>query len=243
MSQSFKETRHRPNNGAEKVPGSPGGPSIRVLLVDDHPAIIRALTDTIDSTPGIDVIGASETLGEAVTLLDQLRPDVVIVDIRLKDGYGLDLIQHARITHPDTRIVVFSMYADEIFAERAVRAGAKAYVMKTEPTRKIIEAIRLVMVGDVYVSQRVAFKILSALSSGSATRARSNIEKFTDREMAVFQLIGDGVSIDNIATQLRLSRKTVETYRRRAREKLGLETVDDLLRYAVNWARGRGELA
>ena len=240
MSDRIHAFRRRGNNGAAKLPGAPGGRAIRVLLVDDHPAIIRALTDVLDVTPGIDVIGDAATISQALSLLDQLEPDVAVVDIRLRDGYGLDLIQHTKTGHPNTHVVVFSMYAEEIFAERAVRAGAKGYVMKTEPTRHVIDAIRGAMVGEVYVSQRVAVKILSALSSGKSP-TRSRIESFTDREMAVFQLIGDGVSIESIATQLRLSRKTVETYRRRAREKLGLETVEDLLRYAVNWSRGKAE--
>ena len=211
---------------------------IRIFIVDDHPAIREAIADTIDSKLDMVVCGQAGSAEEAIRLIPHARPDVVTVDISLEDAHGLDLVQNVRVEHPEVQVVVFSMYDENVYAERAIRAGASGYLMKSEPTQSVVEAIRSVMRGEVYLSHRMASRILSKVARGRSTRPSFAVDDFTDREMAVFQMLGEGHSVEEIADRLSLSRKTVETYRRRAKEKLGFETVSELLQFAVQWTYG-----
>lgn len=211
----------------------------RVFVVDDHPAIREALTAAIDSKIDMRVIGESATAKKGLRQMERNEPDVAIVDISLEDAHGLDLVEELRSRFPDLRIVVFSMYDESVYAERAIRAGASGYVMKSEPTENVVKAIQAVSEGDVYLSQRMSSRILSKVIRQQDYTFRSATEQLTDREMTVFKKLGEGMSVRDIADELDLSRKTVETYRRRAKEKLGFESVDELLQYAVQWTFGR----
>lgn len=213
---------------------------IHVFLVDDHPAIREALADTIDGTMDMEVCGQASSSDEAFRMIEQLEPDVAIVDISLNDAHGLDLVQNVRAQYPDVKMVVFSMYDENVYAERAIRAGASGYLMKSEPTKSVIEAIRSVDRGEVYLSRRMASRILNKVAMGRSTEPSFAIDELTDREMAVFQMLGQGYSVQDIQERLSLSRKTIETYRRRAKEKLGFDTVSELLQYAVQWTYGQG---
>jgi len=213
---------------------------IHVFLVDDHPAIREALADTIDGTMDMEVCGQASSSDEAFRMIEQLEPDVAIVDISLNDAHGLDLVQNVRAQYPDVKMVVFSMYDENVYAERAIRAGASGYLMKSEPTKNVIEAIRSVDRGEVYLSRRMASRILNKVAMGRSTEPSFAIDELTDREMAVFQMLGQGYSVQDIQERLSLSRKTIETYRRRAKEKLGFDTVSELLQYAVQWTYGQG---
>ena len=212
---------------------------IRVLVVDDHPAVCEALADTIANKMDMELCGDTQTAQEAMDLVTRQQPHVVVADISLEDAHGLDLVQNIRDQYPDVQIVVFSMYDEAAYAERAIRAGALGYVMKSEPTQSVIEAIRSVMRGEVYLSRRMASRILSKVVKGRGQKLGFAIDELTDREMAVFQMLGQGYSVQEIADRLNLSRKTVETYRRRAKEKLGFDTVAELLQYAVQWTYGQ----
>ncbi len=216
------------------------GDRIRVLLVDDHPAIREALTETISGKIGIEICGQAASADEALRLVPKVKPDVAVVDISLEDAHGLDLVQNIRVQFPDVQVIVFSMYDENVYAERAVRAGASGYLMKSEPTQKVIEAIRAITRGEVYLSHQMASRILSKVARGQSSRPSFAVDEFTDREMAVFQMLGEGYTVEEITERLSLSRKTVETYRRRAKEKLGFETVSELLQFAVQWTHGQG---
>jgi len=210
-----------------------------VFVVDDHPAIREALATTINSKVDMRLIGESGSARQALKRIERHPPDVVIVDISLEDAHGLDVVEEIRTRFPDTRVIIFSMYDESVYAERAIRAGASGYVMKTEPTQSVVKAVQAVTNGDVYLSRRISSRILSKVIRQQDYKLGTATEKLTDREMTVFQLLGEGHSVRDIAEQLDLSRKTIETYRRRAKEKLGFDTVTELLQYAVQWTYGR----
>lgn len=218
---------------------SASGDHIRVLIVDDHPAIREALADTIDSKIDMEVCGETNSSDEAFHLVEKLEPDVAVVDISLDDAHGLDLVQNIRAQYPDTQVVVFSMYDEQVYAERAIRAGASGYLMKSEPTQSVVDAIRNVNQGEVHLSRRMASHILNKVALGRSSSPQFAIDELTDREMAVFQMLGEGYTVDEIKERLNLSRKTVETYRRRAKEKFGFDSVAELLQYAVQWTYGQ----
>ena len=225
---------------------------ITVIVVDDHPAVRDAVARAVAAEHDMTLVGVA---GSAAAAFDLLRaadpePDVAVVDISLGDAHGLDLVQSLRAEAERLEVVVFSMYDEAVYAERALRAGALGYVRKSEPTSAVTEAIRAAADGEIYLAQRAAARLLARTALGSegtpghATRrragARSGVQPdglaaLTDREMAVFQLLGQGSPPEDIADQLNLTRKTVETYRRRAKEKLGMETVTELLQYAIRW--------
>jgi DNA-binding NarL/FixJ family response regulator len=218
---------------------SGGNEYVRVFIVDDHPAVREAVAAAINSTVHLRLIGESGSAKQALRQMERRTPNVAVVDISLDDAHGLDLVEQIRERFPSVRVVVYSMYDESVYAERAIRAGASAYVMKSESTAKVIAAIESVSAGDVYLSRRMSSRILSKVIRQQDYALGSATEKLTDREMTVFQRLGEGQSIRAIAEDLGLSRKTVETYRRRAKEKLGFETVAELLQYAVQWTYGR----
>ena len=213
---------------------------IRVYLVDDHPAIREAIRDTIESTIDMEVCGETSSADDAFHDIEEIRPDVVVVDISLNDAHGLDLVQNVRAQYSEVRMIVYSMYDENVYAERAIRAGASGYLMKSEPTKNIIEAVRSAHDGEVYLSRKMSSRILNKVAMGRTSEPSFAIDELTDREMAVFQMLGQGYSVQEIQDRLSLSRKTIETYRRRAKEKLGFDTVSELLQYAVQWTYGQG---
>ncbi len=213
---------------------------IRILIVDDHPAVREALADTIEGKMDMDLVGQASSADEAFRMVEKLQPTVAVVDISLEDSHGLDLVQNIRAQHPDVQVVVFSMYDEGVYAERAIRAGASGYLMKSEPTQSVMEAIRNVHRGEVHLSRQMASHILNKVAMGRSSGPSFAIDELTDREMAVFQMLGEGFSVQEITDRLSLSRKTIETYRRRAKEKLGFDSVAELLQYAVQWTYSQG---
>lgn len=220
-------------------PDQPGETPIRVLIVDDHPAIREALATTISDQPDMVLAGAASSAAEAMEQAKELSPDVVVIDISLRDAHGLELVSRLHEEGLEAQAVIFSIYDENLYAERAIQAGALGYVMKTESTQSVASAIRSVHEGNVYVSRRIASQILGKVVRRQQHNLGATVEELTDREMAVFQMLGEGVGVRDIAQQLSLSRKTVETYRRRAKEKLGFESIPELLQYAVQWTCGR----
>lgn len=214
---------------------------IAVYLVDDHPAIREAIGDRVEATIDMDVIGETDSADGAFRQIEQLRPDVAVVDISLNDAHGLDLVQNVRAQCPEVQVVVFSMYDENVYAERAIRAGASGYVMKSDPTSNLIEAIRTANDKEVYLSRRMASRILNKVARGETPEASFPIDDLTDRELAVFQMLGEGYSVSEIQERLNLARKTIETYRRRAKEKLDFDSVSKLLQYAVQWTSAHGD--
>jgi DNA-binding NarL/FixJ family response regulator len=214
-------------------------PKARILLVDDHPIIRAGFRELLDQEPDMEVVGTAENAVEAMKMFEILKPDLAVVDISLnKDMGGLELIKDMKIRVPGVKVLVLSMHDETIFAERALRAGAKGYVMKEQATEKIITAVRKVLKGELYLNEKVASKILAKLVDGRSEDHRSPIEKLSDRELEVFKLIGDGMGTRDIAEKLFLSIKTIEAHRMHIREKLKLKNGAELLQHAIVWSQG-----
>jgi DNA-binding NarL/FixJ family response regulator len=207
-------------------------------MVDDHPVICEAVADALDDAVGVDLCGYSGTFGDGYPEIEIRNPDVAVVDISLPDGHGLDLVKTIKAQRPDVAVLVFSMYDETVYAERALRAGASGYLMKTEPLRRLVEAIRRVEHGETYLSRQMTNQIVRRMGKNGSAEAHFSIDELTDRELEVFRMLGRGQSVEEIQNELGLSRKTVETHRRRAREKLGLDSISSLLQFAMQWAYG-----
>lgn len=207
----------------------------RILIVDDHPAVRYALIQSVNYQPDLHVCGEAGSGTQALTLIDEVRPDLVIVDLSLPDIQGHCLVEQIHHLYPDLLILVYSMYDERVFAERLLGAGASGYVMKNAPTSVVIEAIRTVMQGEVYVSKEESKRLLNKLSvkKKESPSHREAPKELTEREKEIFEMLGDGASIPEIAQKLGLHRKTVEAYRRQAKNKLGLKSVSSLIQFAV----------
>jgi DNA-binding NarL/FixJ family response regulator len=211
----------------------------RVFLVDDHPLVREWLTNLINQQGDLAVCGESENAPSAWAAIAETKPDIAIVDISLKDSSGVDLIKSLRQTHPEIAVLVLSMHEESLYAERALRAGARGYVMKRETTRKVIDAIRTVLAGRVFVSEALKETLASRAVGGSPGPARSPVELLSDRELEVFDLLGRGQGTRQIAEQLRVSVKTVQAYCARMKEKMNLNNATELLREAIRWNESR----
>jgi DNA-binding NarL/FixJ family response regulator len=213
----------------------------RVLIVDDHPAVREALTLRIGRQPDLEVCGEAADMSEALRLIAEVEPDVAVIDISLKTGNGIDLIKRIKDRHEHVRILVWSMHSEALYAERALKAGALGYVNKDQATDKIVEAIRRVLEGKVYLSEGMTERLLQrAVGGGREEVTRSPLAVLADRELEVFRLIGQGVKTADIAERLHLSIKTVETYRDRIRQKLNLGNGTELAHYATQWVLEKG---
>jgi len=211
----------------------------RVMLVDDHPIVRRGLADTIAGEPDLVVCAEAESRPEALEAIEQQHPDLMIVDIALKNSSGMDLIKDIRVRWPHLPILVVSMFDEDIYAERVIRAGAQGYITKQEATRSIVTAIRRVLSGQVYLDDRIASTVITRLARNPKAGNESSIDVLTDRELQVFELTGDGLSIREIAEKLHVDPTTVETYRARIKEKLALDSSSELLQLAIRWGRQR----
>jgi len=211
-------------------------PRKRVFLVDDHPMMRDGMGRLIDSEPGLMCCGGAKSAEEAVSEISRCKPDLVITDITLPQRSGLELIKDLAATHPELPVFVYSMHDESFYAERALRAGAKGYLMKEAGSEKMLEAIRHVLVGEISVSPAIASKILKVFSAPQPRGSHSPVESLTDREFDVFQLLGKGKSTKEIAGQLHLSHKTVAVHRGHIKEKLGLTSSAELVHQAIRWA-------
>jgi len=213
----------------------PPRPLKKILIVDDHPMTRQGLITLIQSEPDLSVCGEAETASDALESVAFLRPDLALVDISLPGKNGLELVKDLRSMHPEIPVLVISMHDEMLYAERVLRAGGRGYIMKQEGGRKIMDAIRQILAGKVFVSEKMSAQILENLSGHNQQTHRSPVEKLTDREFEVFQLIGQGLATREIAVQLHLSAKTVEVHRLHIKQKLKLKTATELIRYAVRW--------
>ena len=211
----------------------------RALIVDDHPAVREALALRISRQPDMKVCGEAADMRDALRLIADSEPDVAVVDISLKTGSGIDLIKRIKDRSDRVRILVWSMHSESLYAERALRAGALGYVNKDQATDRIVEAIRRVLAGKVWLSEVMAERLLQR-SVGGSGEDRSPLDVLADRELEVFRLIGEGVKTAEIAERLHLSVKTVETYRDRIRQKLDLSDGTKLVHYATQWVLENG---
>lgn len=209
----------------------------RVLIVDDHPSVREGLTMRIAGQPDMEVCGEASDTAEALALVNEKRPDVAIIDISLKTGNGLDLVKRIKSRDENVRMLVCSMYNESLYAERALRAGALGYINKENATEEIILALRRVLDGKIYLSEHMAELLLNrTIGKRALDVARTPIDMLSDRELEVFQLIGEGLDTHRIAEKISVSPKTVETYRTRIKEKLHLTSSLELVQKAMQWA-------
>jgi DNA-binding NarL/FixJ family response regulator len=214
------------------------GSKKRIFLVDDHPLVREWLTNLINQQPDLSVCGEAETAPEAMQAILASKPDIAIVDISLKKSSGIELIKGLKQSSPATAVLVLSMHEESHYAERALRAGARGYIMKRETTRKVISAIRQVLAGGVYISEEIATSLAAQFVSGKPQAQNSPVDQLSDRELEVFELLGQGRGTRQIAEVLRVSVKTVQAYCARIKEKLSLSSATELLREAVRWYEG-----
>jgi DNA-binding NarL/FixJ family response regulator len=207
----------------------------QVLIVDDHPIVRQGLRSLIDQENDLTVCGEAGSAGEALKAVPKLKPDLMLVDISLKGPDGLELTKSIRALEPDLPILIVSMHDESLYAERVLRAGANGYIMKEEVAQNMIQAVRKVLNGDIYMSDRMRQIILRGVAGQRSSSSVSAIERLSDRELEVFRLIGQGMGTRKIAEELHLSVKTIETYRAHIKEKLGLDNATELVRQAVQW--------
>ena len=206
----------------------------KIFIVDDHPMMREGLAQLIAQESDLMVCGEADDATAALDQIEKLKPDLALVDITLRSTSGLELIKDLAIRAPQTAVLVISMHDESLYAERVLRAGGRGYVMKQEGGKKLMEAIRHVLSGKTYVSEKISAKILD-LFSGRPAEGSSPVERLTDREFQVFQLIGSGLSTKEIADKLHVSAKTVEVHRVNIKQKLRVDTAPELLRFAVRW--------
>lgn len=208
---------------------------VRLVIIDDHPIVRKGLSQLIEETLDLELCGGSETAPGALELIAAVKPDVAIVDLRLGNSSGLDLIKSISVTHPDVHILVLSMRDELLYAERALKAGATGYIMKHESNEDLLTAIRRVARGRPYVSGPLSERLLSTLTRGRTGEAGSwPMDRLTDREQEVFELAGRGMSTKDIAKQLHVSIKTVDSHYDHIKAKLGLSSVREIVRLAVS---------
>lgn len=211
--------------------------TIKVFVVDDHPIIRQGLAQLIRQEPDMAYAGEAEDAVEALRAIETIRPDIAIIDVSLKSSSGIDLIKDLRIRMPDLPLLVLSMHDESFYAERVLRAGARGYIMKEEAAEKVVLAIRKILAGEICLSDKMAASMLSKLVDGRSGSAAFPIERLSDRELEVFELIGHGMGTRQIANKLHLSIKTIESHRANLKVKLQAKSATELLRHAINWVQ------
>jgi DNA-binding NarL/FixJ family response regulator len=218
---------------------SNGARSIRVFLVDDHPLVRQALKQAMRHERDMEVCGEADDKDDALKGIAVSEPDLAIVDLRLRDSDGLELVRDLRDQHPKVLSLVLSMQDESMTAERAVRAGARGYISKREAPGKIIEAVRKVLGGEIYWSEKAAAQVASRIALPSRAASTSAVDCLSERELQVFEQIGLGHSTNEISDSLHIDISTVETYRSRIKEKLNLKSGSELLQTAIRWCLAR----
>ena len=209
----------------------------KVLIIDDHPILRQGIAQLINREETLIVCGEAEDAATALQLADQHKPDVAVVDISLKDGNGIDLIKDLLVRCPKLLALVLSMHNESFYAERAFRAGARGYITKGEPAGKVVDAIRRILGGDLYISEKLASKLVNSLVGSRDRTDGCLIDRLSDREFEIFSLIGQGLRAGEIAERLHLSVKTIDAHREHIKEKLKIDTAPDLLKYAIQWVQ------
>lgn len=212
-----------------------------ILIVDDHPLMRKGMALTLDAEQDLSVTGQATNAEEAIEMIGKIDPDLAIVDVSLPGMSGLELIKHLQALKPDLNILVVSRHDESLYAERAIRAGARGYLMKLEAGEVIVKAVRHVLAGGIYVSDEIKERLLMGMMTGRKEMNQSPLEVLSDRELEVFELTGQGLGTREIAERLHLSVKTVESYRARIKNKLNLGTAAELMQHAVQWVESEGE--
>jgi len=209
----------------------------KIYIVDDHPLMRKGMAMTLDNSVEFTVCGQSESAEEALSEIPSLKPDACVVDISLPGMNGIELVKNFLAQLPELKILVVSRHDEELYAERAIRAGAKGYLMKLEAGEVLVSAVRQVMNGGIYLSDKIGSQLIMKIASGQSA-GDNPLELLSDRELEVFELTGKGESTKDIAQRLHVSVKTIDTYRARIKEKMHLKTANELMRRAVQWVEG-----
>ena len=212
----------------------------RVFVVDDHPMMLDGMRRLIDSESDMICCGTACSAEEAIGLLPRVQPTLVVTDLTLPKRSGLDLIKDIKAMLPETLVFVYSMHDETYYAERALRAGARGYLMKEAGSEKMLECIRRVMAGEIAVSPKIAARILDLFSGAPSRGKKSAMDQLSDREFEVYQLFGEGHSTKEIAARLHLSAKTIAVHRDHIRDKLGLSSAAEVVHHAIRWVENRG---
>jgi len=208
----------------------------KILLVDDHPIIRQGIKQVVESTGELKVINEASSADGAISCINKENPDIAIIDIQLEgNANGIDLVKSIKERFPDVLTLILSMHEESIYAERAIRSGARGYIMKEVAPKKIIDAIRTVLSGEIYISEIQSKKIIDKLVHGSLDTEGISIDNFSNREIEIFQLIGNGFSTKEIAKKLNLSKYTVESHKRNIRTKMNLKDSSDVTKHAIQW--------
>lgn len=208
-----------------------------VYLIDDHPLLVQGLSDLINAQPDLAVVGTSADWTVALDELSKKKPEVVVLDITLKNANGVEVLKNLRVHFPDLKILMLSMHDENLYAMRTLKAGAQGYIMKAEATEKVVEAIRQILKGEIYLSDTMSRRTMAQLVGRRKEAGGSPLEDLSDRELEVFTLIGEGLTTRQIAEKLHLSVKTVETHRAHIKEKLNLKNSTELVQHAIHWKR------
>ncbi|QOV88961.1 response regulator [Humisphaera borealis] len=217
------------NGKAEKSSSS----KRRIFIVDDHPIVRQGLVQLINKEPDMEVVGEGEDVYESIRAIRTASPDLCLVDVSLKSGDGLELMKEIKSSNPEQAVLILSMHDEKLYAERALRAGARGYIMKQEPPQVLVNAIRNVLAGEIYVSPNMGATLLHRMVGSKTASNLTPMDRLTDRELEVFRMIGAGMRVRDIAEKLFLSAKTIEAHREHIKEKLGLKTSAELLRFAI----------
>ena len=212
-----------------------------MLLVDDHPIVREGLGRVIDQEADLVVCATAENSHEALRAVATAKPDIAVVDVSLDGSHGIDLVKELKLRHPDLAVLMLSMHDETLYAERALRAGAKGYVMKREPPQKLVQAMRKVLRGGLYFSEAVTARMLERVSGVRSKEVPLPMERLSDRELTVLELIGQGHTTRQIGSELHVSMKTVQAHREHLKEKLELPDATSLARFAVRWVESEGK--
>lgn len=210
----------------------------KIYLVDDHPLMRKGLAMTIDNEVGFEVCGQAESAEEALNEILEIKPDAAVIDISLPGMNGIELVKNLLHQQPNLKILIVSRHDEELYAERAIRAGAKGYLMKLEAVEVLISAIKQILNGNLYLSDKIGNKLLMKMASGNSASSDNPLDLLSDRELEVFELTGKGHSTKEIGKKLHISVKTVESHRANIKDKLQLDTANELMRHAVRWVEG-----
>ena len=214
----------------------------RVLIVDDHPLLRKGVGQLIDQEKDLLVVGEAEDAQQAITAVENTKPDVALIDITLHGTSGIELLKNIKARFPKLKMLVLSMHDESVYAHRALRAGASGYIMKQEGPEKVLTALRKVLRGEVYLSEHLGNRMLHTLVNGHAPLPSSPVEELSDRELEVFSLIGQGHGTRPIAEKLHLSVKTIESHRAHIKEKLNLHNATELVHHAIQWVQSERAL-
>jgi DNA-binding NarL/FixJ family response regulator len=229
-------TKPAPSGNAKKNP-------TRVLIVDDHPLLRKGVSQLIDQEKDLAVVGEAEDAQKAITAIEETKPDIALIDITLNGASGIELVKNVKSRFPKLKMLVLSMHDESVYAHRALRAGACGYIMKQEGSEKVLTAMRKVLRGEVYLSERLGDRMLHTLVNGRSSLTSSPVEELSDRELEVFNLIGQGNGTRPIAEKLHLSIKTIESHRAHIKEKLNLQNATELVHHAIQWVQSERALS